>query len=147
MINDNGIHGIVLGLQTDIAVLLVEGLDGRLILDQSDYDLTVSCSITGVDKQKISVEDTDVDHGISAHPKGKAVTGGDDLRGDREVVLNVLLCQDRLSGSYVSDDRKRSHFRPDHLETVVADLDRAGLGRVSSNIAVSLERVQMRVHG
>ena len=111
---------------------------GRFILDQGYYDLAVSCCIAGIDEQEIAVKDTGVDHGVSAHPKSETVACGNDLRRNGEVVLNVLLCQDRLPGSNISNDRKRGHFRAHHLETVVTDLDRAGLGGISSDKSVSL---------
>lgn len=147
VIDDDGVHGVILGLKTNMTVLFIESLDSRSVLNESYNDLAVSRGITGTYEEQISVEDTGVDHGFSADAKSKGLSGRKDLSGDREIALDVLLSKDRLSCSYITHHGQRCHFCADHLKTVITDLDRPGFGGISPYVSVSLERRKMRVHG
>ena len=64
---------------------------------------------------------------------------GNYIGGNGEVVLNILLSEDRLSGSNIADDREAYHLGTYHLETVITDFNGTGLGRVSADVAVLLQ--------
>ena len=147
VIDDDGIHGVILRLEADMPLLLVEGLDRSGVIDQSNNNLAVMCSTLRMYKDTIPIEDTGIDHGLSANIQDERFTLGYHIGGNREVVLNILLREDWLSGSYIADDREADHLSTYHLEAVVADLNGTGLGRVSADVAVLLQSLQMGMHG
>ena len=122
-----------------MSLLLVEGLDRSGIIDQSYDNLAVMCSALRMYKDTISIEDTGIDHGLSANVQDERFSLGYHIGGNREVVLNILLREDRLSGSYIADDREAYHLGTYHLKAVVTDLNGTGFGRVSADVAVLLQ--------
>ena len=139
VIDDDGIHGVILRLETDMSLFLIEGLNCSGIIDQSNNNLAVMCSALRMYKDTISIEDTGIDHGLSANVQDERVSLGYHIGGNREVVLNILLREDRLSGSYIADDREAYHLGTYHLKAVVTDLNGTGFGRVSADVAVLLQ--------
>ena len=147
VIDNDGIHGVVLRLETDMSLLLIESLDGSGIIDQSYHDLTVIRCVLDMNEDTVTVENTGIDHGFSANIQNEGFSFGYHIGGNGEVVLNILLREDRLSGGYIADDREANHLGTYHLEAVVADLNGTGLGGVSADIAVLLLCLQMRMNG
>ena len=139
VIDDDGIHGVILRLETDMSLLLVEGLDRSGIIDQSYDDLAVMCCVLSMYEDTVAVKNTGIDHGLSANVQDERVSLGYHIGGNREVVLNILLREDRLSGSYIADDREAYHLGTYHLKAVVTDLNGTGFGRVSADVAVLLQ--------
>ena len=139
VIYNDRIHGIILRLETDMSFLLVECLDRSGIIDQSYHDLSVVCCVLGMYENTVSVKNTGIDHRFSANIQDEGFSLGYHIGGNGEVVLNILLREDRLSGSYIADDREADHLGTYHLEAVVADLNGTGLGRVSADVAVLLQ--------
>ena len=139
VIDDDGIHSVVLRLETDMSLLLVEGLDRSGIIDQSYDDLAVMCCVLGMYEDTVAVKNTGIDHGLSANVQDERVSLGYHIGGNGEVVLNILLSEDRLSGSNIADDREAYHLGTYHLETVITDLNGTGFGRVSADVAVLLQ--------
>lgn len=139
VIYNDRIHGIILRLETDMSLLLVECLDRSGIIDQSYHNLSVVCCVLSMHEDTVSIEDTGIDHGFSTDVQDERFSLGDYIGGNGEVVLNILLREDRLSGSYIADDREANHLGTYHLEVDVADLNGTGLGRVSADVAVLLQ--------
>ena len=139
VIDDDGIHGVILRLETDMSLFLIEGLNCSGIIDQSNNNLAVMCCVLGMHEDTVAVKNTGIDHGLSANVQDERVSLGYHIGGNREVVLNILLREDRLSGSYIADDREAYHLGTYHLKAVVTDLNGTGFGRVSADVAVLLQ--------
>ena len=142
VINDDGIHGVVLRLETDMSLLLIESLDGSGIIDQGHNDLSVIRRVLDMNEDTVTVENTGIDHGLSADIQNEGFSLGNYIGGNGEVVLNILLSEDRLSGSNIADDREAYHLGRYHLGTVITDLNGRGLGRISADVAVFLQIIQ-----
>ena len=147
VIYNDRIHGVVLRLETDMSLLLIESLDGGGIIDQGHNDLTVIRCVLDMNEDTVTVENTGIDHGLSADIQNEGFSLGYYIGGNREVVLNVLFGQNRLPGSNITDHGEAEHLGTHHLEAVVADLNGTGLGGVSADIAVLLQCLQMRMNG
>ena len=139
VIDNDGIHGVVLRLETDMSLLLIESLDGSGIIDQGHNDLSVIRRVLDMNEDTVTVENTGIDHGLSADIQNEGFSLGYYIGGNREVVLNVLFGQNRLPGSNITDHGEADHLGTHHLEVVVADLNGTGLGRVSADVAVLLQ--------
>ena len=139
VIDDDGIHGVVLRLETDMSLLLVECLDRSGIINQSYDNLAVMCCVLSMYEDTVAVKNTGIDHGFSTNIQNEGFSLGNYIGGNGEVVLNILLSEDRLSGSNIADDREAYHLGTYHLETVITDLNGTGLGRVSADVAVLLQ--------
>ena len=147
VVHDDGSHGIVFGLETDVAVFLIEGLYGGFLAYQSHDDLSVLAGLAGVYKDQIAVKDTGIDHGLAVDPESVGFAGGNVLCGNGEVGIDVLLGQDGLTGSNSSYHGDRDHLGAYHLEAVVTDLNRPGLCGISADIAVLFQSLQMGMDG
>ena len=66
VIDNDGIHGVVLRLETDMSLLLIESLDGSGIIDQGHNDLSVIRRVLDMNEDTVTVENTGIDHGLSA---------------------------------------------------------------------------------
>ena len=139
VIDNDRIHGIILRLETDMSLLLIESLDGSGIIDQGHNDFTVIRCVLDMNEDTVTVENTGIDHGLSADIQNEGFSLGYYIGGNREVVLNVLFGQNRLPGSNITDHGEADHLGTHHLEAVVADLNGTGLGRVSADVAVLLQ--------
>ena len=64
----------------------------------------------------------------------------------REIALNVLFGENRLSCGNAADNGKRGCLGAKHLEIVVTNLDCTRLRRISSNVPALLESGQMRMY-
>ena len=64
VIDDDGIHGVILRLETDMSLLLVEGLDRSGIIDQSYDNLAVMCCVLSMYEDTVAVKNTGIDHAI-----------------------------------------------------------------------------------
>lgn len=56
VIDDDGIHGVVLRLETDMSLLLVECLDRSGIINQSYDNLAVMCCVLSMYEDTIAVK-------------------------------------------------------------------------------------------
>ena len=122
-----------------MSLFLIEGLNCSGIIDQSYDNLAVMCCVLGMYEDTVAIEDTGIDHGLSANVQDERFSLGYHIGGNREVVLNILLSEDWLSGSYIADDREAYHLSTYHLKAVITDLNSTGLGRVSADVAVLLQ--------
>ena len=104
-------------------VLSIKGLDCRRILYESHNDIPVFGSINTFDKDLITVEDTDVYHGIAFDLQYKSLIIGHEVHRQRKISRNILLSQNRLSCRDGTYDRNRSHVLSCNAEAVIDDLD------------------------
>src|SRR4249919_3667581 len=103
---EDRVHLVVLGLQPDVVGLAEEALDGRLLADQGDDDLAVGGLLGGSHDDVVPLEDAGVLHALAADAKDVvAVLSADDI-GNLDVLLDVLLGEDRLAGGYLADQRQ-----------------------------------------
>src|SRR5262245_4695690 len=93
----NRLHALVLRLQPDLILLTEEALDGRLLAEQGDHDLPIAGALRGPHHDEVALQDPGILHRLAADPEDVvAVLTADDVR-DVEVLLDVLLRQDRLA--------------------------------------------------
>jgi hypothetical protein len=71
LVNVDGGHGAVCGLQPDAVALGVKTLAGGLVLDQDDDDLAGPSARRLLDEDEVAVEDAVFDHGIAADAQRK----------------------------------------------------------------------------
>ena len=62
IINDYGIHGIVLGLETDMVIFLIIGFYGCGIIDKSNNHFAVLRSALLADDDSVAAEDAGIYH-------------------------------------------------------------------------------------
>ena len=89
-----------------MVALVEESLDGGFVLDQGDDDLAVAGRLLRLDDDEVAVEDAGLLHRVSAHGEdevGVVATG--DAR-DVDVLLDVLLGDDRTTGRDGTDQRQ-----------------------------------------
>ncbi len=65
VIYNNGIHSIIFRLEPDMVILFIKCLHCGRIINQCNYDITIVCIITTMDKHLVSIEDSGIDHGVS----------------------------------------------------------------------------------
>src|SRR5262245_16253935 len=108
----NRLHALVLRLQPDLILLTEEALDGRLVVEQGDHDLAVAAPLRGAHHDEVSVQDAGVDHALAPHPQDVvAVLAADDV-GDVQILLDVLLGENRLAGRHLPDQwQSRGPYR------------------------------------
>lgn len=144
---DDRIHGIIFRLETVVPVLFVVGLYGSRIVDECYDDISIFCGSLLLDQNLIAVKDACVNHTLALDLEHKGLLVRHIFRRNWKISFDVLLSEDRLSGSDCADDRHIDHLTADHVERFVEDLDRAWLGRVAANISVALQGFEMGVNG
>ena len=130
----------VFGLQTDAVFVMIKGFDRGFILDQGNGDFSVvnRWRLTGNDN--IPVENPGHFHAVAAHVQRKVFIAGPMRRREGDISLDVLLRQDRLTGS-------NSSYNRDLYGTAFSDnMDRAVQAGVPNNVALALKRFQVRMH-
>ena len=101
---------LVGGLQHDLAVVPVVGLDGGLVArDAGDDDLAPLGGGLGPGDDEVAVEDAGVDHGVPTDPQHEQVAVPGEVGGQRVDLLDVLLGQHIGAGGDVADQRDVTH--------------------------------------
>ena len=90
--------------QPDVAVALLEGLDGRLAVEHGRDDVAVLGGRLLPDDHPVAVADRGVDHRVADHLEQEELAVADQLLGQREDVLDGLLGEDRSTGGDPADD-------------------------------------------
>ena len=101
VVDDDGIHLGIAGLQPDVAVFLVERLDRRFALhavDHRDDDVSVAGGVLLLHEDVVAVEDARFDHGLSVDRQHEIRALADEAAGHGETVFDILLRQDLRSG-------------------------------------------------
>jgi len=86
-------------------VRTAQRLDGRLAVDHRGDDLTVLGDGLASDDDKVAVADRGVDHRVADDGQEEEVTVADELTGEREDLLDLLVGGDRDTGGDASDQR------------------------------------------
>src|SRR5437660_6907072 len=96
--------GRVLGDELDVAVAALEALDGRVAVDQGHHDRAVGSLVLRPYQDQVAIQDAGVDHAVAANVEQEVPVLGQVGRKE-DVVLDVLLGEDRRAGGHVADDR------------------------------------------
>ena len=130
-----------------MSVLPVEGLNGSRVIDQRNHNIAIVGCIAGIHKNTVSAENAGIDHRLTANLQNEGFPFRNILCRNRIILLNILLCKNRLSGRNVADYRNADHLRANHLKTVITDLNSTRLRRVTTDISILLQGLEMRVNG
>src|SRR5947209_5822941 len=128
----------VLGLEADVVRLLEVALDRRLLADESDDDLSITRRVAALDDDVIAVEDAGVLHRVAGHAQDVLAAVAADQVRDVDVLLDVLLGQDRRAGRDTADERQ-ARWLDDLLRTLDEELERPRFRRVPAHQADLLE--------
>src|SRR3990172_9191011 len=99
------LQGRVLGLQPDVIGLAVVALDRGLVLNARHDDVAVARGGLTADDDEVAVVDARPDHAVAADADDERVGVAHKLRGQREIVLDVLLGQQWRARSDASHHR------------------------------------------
>src|SRR5207342_3351292 len=103
---EDRLHFLVLRLQPDVILLEEVALHGRVLADQGNDDFVVAGDVAGPHDHVVAIEDAGVLHAFAADLKDVVTVLAADHVGDLEVLLDVLLGQDRLAGGNLTDQRQ-----------------------------------------
>src|SRR5947209_1139079 len=144
---DDRLVGRVFRDQLDVAVAPFEPLDGGIAVDQRDHDRSIGRFVLRPDQHQVVIENAGVDHAVAAHPEQEIAFLGQ-LGREQDVVLDVLLCQDRAPRRHVADDGYRDGGPPLLVQLgILDDLHGARLARVALDQAPALQLVEVVVDG
>src|SRR5581483_10631528 len=147
------LHRRVLRLQADAVLLAVERLHRRrverlVVAGERDDDLAVPRVLRALHDHEVAVEDARLDHRLALRAHDEVA-----LREarHRDVLLDVLLGEQRTAGGDLAEDRQACHVA--ELDDVVGlaplaaeQLQRTRLRRVALQQARALEVREVRVH-
>src|SRR5690606_16038523 len=150
---DGGV-GVVGGEQPHVAVLALEGLDRRLVLDERSDDLPVLRHRLAPHDDPVAVADGGVDHRVARDPQEEELAVTDELAGEGEDVLDGLLGEDRPTGRDPPDDGDEGGRRGvagvlraaellGALHLAADDLDGPGPLGVAAQVALALQRHEL----
>ena len=122
-----------------------ETLHRRLVLSRARQergdDVAVAGVILGTHHHDVAVEDAGPDHRVSVDGEREVIAIVCEALGHGQVLLDVLIGEDRRPGGDAPDHRHR-HRRRARL----GEGHGSGLGRVLSQEALALEVRELRVH-
>ena len=144
--NDRG-HRVIFRLQTDVIGLAIKGLDSRRIVYKSYHHIAVPGGLALLYNDGISIKNSCVDHGIPLDFQHKTLFVRHELHGNREIGFYIFHSQNRLSGSHLSYNRNIDHLPAGQIEIIVNNLDSPGFGRISADITILFQSLQMGVNG
>ena len=127
--------------------LPVEGLHSRGILHEGHNHISVPRGLALLDNDGVPVENAGVYHGISLHLQHKALLVRHKFHRNRKIGLYVFHSQNRLASGHLPDDGNIDDLPAGQIEIVVYNLNSPGLRRIPADIAVLLQRLQVRVNG
>ena len=79
-----------------LLVGLFEAFDSDFVIDASDNDIAIGSDRGAVDREQIAVENPDIDHAVTVNRQKIVCRGLEETRGQRTVVLDMCLGQDRV---------------------------------------------------
>lgn len=89
-----------------MALFLIKPLDRRLLPDQNDRNRSVFNRRGLADNQHVAVENRGLDHAVAADPQGEQLLRVHPLAPERDIPLDALEGENRLSGG---DGAKKRH--------------------------------------
>ena len=119
VIYNDRIHRVILRLEAIVAIFFVISLHGRGVFNQGDYDVSIACRCLLHNKHTVSVENTGIDHALAFHFENERLLVRHVLRRDREVAVDVLLRENRLTGCDCTDDRNIDHLSTKHIKRFI----------------------------
>jgi GTP-binding protein EngB required for normal cell division len=145
-----GLVGLVRRVEEDLAGAgPAEELHRRLAVDERGAHLALLDARLLADHDQVAVEHAGVDHRLAADPQHEQLPVADQLLGQRVDRLDALLGQDRTTGGDLADQRHVAcrGAGPDVQigDRVAAELERARLGRVATQVALALQRLELPV--
>ena len=109
----------------------------------------LSASGCDADDDVVAVEDAGVDHRLAADPQHEEVAVAGEVLGDGDHLFDVLGREHAGAGGDVADERDvadRAAVDDRAGARLERDLDRPGLARVAAQVALVLQRGEVRVH-
>ena len=88
-----------------VAVASLERLDGCLVAEQCSDDVAVLGVMLLAHDDPVAIADRRIDHRIAGHLEQEQVAVADELAGEREDCLDLLLGEDRAAGCNTPDER------------------------------------------
>src|SRR5699024_1714812 len=130
-----------------MSVLLEKAFYCGGIIQKSHYNFAVLCSFLLGYNNLVAIENTSVDHAVAFYPEHECLLVGKQFGWDGEVILDIFLSQNRLSRSYRSQNRYIYHLSACQVKIIIQDFNRPGFGGITTDIAVFLQSLQMRMNG
>ena len=116
---------------------------GMEIAEKRNDDVSVPDILALFYENQISGIDTGTDHAVSFYLQHEGLACRHVFRRDREVILDILLGKNRLSGRNGSDQRNIHRLAARKIKLIVDHFNRAGLGRIPPDVAVLLQCFQV----
>ncbi|VXB73960.1 hypothetical protein CURTO8I2_250177 [Curtobacterium sp. 8I-2] len=131
-----------------MAVALAEDLDGRLFVEHGRDDVPVLGGLLRPDDDPVAVADRGVDHRLTDDLEHEELAGADELAGERDDLVDVLLGGDRDTGGDPADERHERRgvdVRAADVggRLVNQDLERTRAVRVAADPATELELAEL----
>src|SRR5712691_1703250 len=150
---------VVLRLQPHALVLAEEARHRRLVRrfvvsDERDHDLAVPSVLLLTDDDDVAVEDAGIDHRVALDAQQELLATSGERLGHTQVVLDVLLREQRPAGGDLADERQRMQLavgpelnRLGGGAAVLQQLERAWLGRIAAKVARAFQIREVRMDG
>ena len=97
---DDGSHGGIFGLETEVTVFLVVGLDGSLIAYQRDHDLAVFGNVLFFDQDDIAVHNADANHTLALDLDGNELLKHQLSAGEQQMFAVAIVWALALTSGY-----------------------------------------------
>src|SRR5579875_1648940 len=143
---EDGGHGRVLRLQPNVVLLAEEPLDRGLLPEQGHHDVAVVGRRLRADDEVVAFIDARLDHAVAPDPQDEGPVLPDEVAGEREDVLHVLLGEQRLARGNAPEDGHVDDTLRGMARLVLEELDRPGLARIPPDEPLLLQRGQVAVH-
>ena len=102
---DDGVHVVVLRLETEVVLLLVEGFDRSLVVYESDNHFAVLGFGSLLDDDDVAFENAGICHGFAFDAESEELLVRGDGTAEGDVGFNLLSGEDGGSGSHCSEKR------------------------------------------
>ena len=127
-------------------VFPVEGLYRGGIVQKRHHFIAVLSGLALLHDHLVPVKNPRVYHTVPFDVQNENLSVGEKFRGNGEIVLHILDGQNGLSGSHPAHDGNIHHLPAGQIKIVVHDLDGTGLCGIPADVAVLLQRLQMRMY-
>ena len=128
-----------------MAGFFIEGFYRCRISQEGNHLIPVFSHRLLCDDHLVVVEDPSLHHTVSFYPQHKYLFIGKQLRRDGDIILNILLCQDRHSCGNGPDQRYVDHFPAGQRKIIIQDLDGPGFCGIPSYVSIPLQCLQVGV--
>src|SRR5580704_6752350 len=137
-------HRLILRLEPHPPCLTIEAFHRRFAVEHRDHDLAIFGAALRADQNQIPVENGGIHHRLSLNPKHDPVRSPRHESGPEEkLAFDIFLGRDRDAGRNATEHWKDNRFFSGRK---ISRAQRAGLGRIARDQAVTLERLQVGVN-